>query len=513
MGHSSIDYTKLARAEKVMAQAKKDKRKSKTKNSKVKGKVYIDILEDGIWSKISGHYPVTLMGKLTSYPVKGAWFARKKRKGWDGRSHLMSKATKKFPTGLVPIIKEELKKYEYRVFIRNHQEMINLDLVIPKRLLSKEEEKVFEFRDYQIECMQVACKKGRGVLHLATNAGKTAIACGITKAFGTSFKMLFLVKGLELLDQTRTMFSERLGIPIDQIGQVGDSVHTFGDWITVASPDTLSKKLTDVRFRQFFSSVKLLFVDECHSLASKSFYSVLLAIPAPYRFGMSGTPLYRSDEADLKLIAQTGPVIFRISNKELIEQGVSVPTKIEFTTIKIPKLPHYLAYQEAYSKGIVENSYRNKKICDKAYKRFKEGRKILILIRQIKHGHILDEMLWTLKKTSFIPHQFISGKESMDVRREALSKFRRGEIPILISNVILDQGVDISGIDALILGGSGKAKIGALQRLGRGMRTGSFDDLVVDEFSDMTHHYLTKHSLERFNLYKKEKAFTIVQAT
>jgi superfamily II DNA or RNA helicase len=76
---------------------------------------------------------------------------------------------------------------------------------------------------------------------------------------------------------------------------------------------------------------------------------------------------------------------------------------------------------------------------------------------------------------------------------------------VYIATPIFDEGVDVPGIDVLILAGGGKSNIKLLQRLGRGMRTDPDKvQLLVLDFIDDTNRYLFKHSEERLNVYERE---------
>lgn len=505
-----LDYAKIAhKRAKTGAKTLRDKDRTKGVRSYKGSKVTITIEEKGLYCTLKGKFPTSVVDKATSFAVKGARYSPNYQSGrWDGRTHFLKRPSNRLPLGLLHLAIPELEKRDIEVEIIDLRKDFYSGYDPPTvKLLPAG----FELREYQKECIAACYRAGRGIIHAATNSGKTECFCGLARAYGTSFKILFLVRGIELLDQSIDRFSLRLGIPVDQIGRVGDSSCTFGHWITVATPDTLYSRKDQLSIRNFLDSIQIVVLDECHKASSATFVKILEMTSAPYRFGMSGTPLSRSDGADMKLMAQTGPVIFKITNAELVRLGYSVPVTIEFIRVTTPELPKGLTYANAVKEGIVGNFLRNRKVCQTALDMFKEGRQVLILVQRISHGNALDKMLWSLEPSRFIPHTFISGKEDSKVRREALQNFKDGKLQILIASTILDEGIDVPAIDGLILAGGGKAKIGALQRIGRGLRTGGkFDNLRVADFADMTNYYLAKHSLERLKIYRREKAFRII---
>ena len=512
-----VDYTALSRFNKAAKKASVKKPSAKkTAAKKNKGyrsykgsEVVITIEEAGLYAQISGSFPVSVVDKATSFAVKGARFSSAYKKGrWDGRTRFMKRPANRVPVGLLHLAVEELEKRDVKITVKdNRKNFISGLQPVAVKLLPVG----FELREYQKECVEAAYRAGRGIIHMATNSGKTECLCALIKSYGTSFKALVLVRGLELLDQMLNRISLRLGIPVEKIGKIGDSSCTYGHWITVATPDTLYSRRQDLSVKNFLSSIELVILDEAHHGSSDSYYKVLEGIAAPHRFGMSGTPLSRSDGADMKLMAQTGPVIFKVTNKDLIELGHSVPVTIEFARVTSPNLPEWYQYPQAVKEGIVNNLLRSEKICNGVLSMVKEGRSVLVLVQRIDHGKILGKILEGLDPKNKIPHQFISGKETSGIRREALDKFKRGDLKVLISSTILDEGVDVPSIEGLVLAGGGKAKIGSLQRIGRGLRTGGkFPDLRVLDCADMTHHYLAEHSLRRLKIYRKEKVFNIV---
>jgi len=83
---------------------------------------------------------------------------------------------------------------------------------------------------------------------------------------------------------------------------------------------------------------------------------------------------------------------------------------------------------------------------------------------------------------------------------------RDGTEKVLISSSILDEGVDISGIDTLVLGAGGKSLRQTLQRVGRGLRKKKTGENKVDvyDFMDYTNKFLKNHSDERKKIYLNE---------
>lgn len=454
-------------------------------------------------STIQGDFPVETIRKVTSYAVQGAEFSPSYRKGlWDGRKYLFNKKTNAFPTGLASTVRQSCEEAGYEVTTVDH------------RIRPAPQGKTYDLigvkmegkYDYQLDAAKSMVEKMQGIVKAATNCGKTEIACAVTNYL--KLNTLFVVPTVELLHQARDRFKKRLGATNKQVGIIGDGDWSPGSWITIAMIPTLEKRLNTKKCIDFLSTIDVLFLDECHHLGSDTWYDVCTLCPAYYRFGLSGTPLNRTDGSNLKLIAATGDIIVNITNKFLVERGVSAKAEIIFDKVTSPQLPPKMAYASAYKEGIVENEEMLEKVVEwtKVFHSLNLG--TLILVEEIEHGKLVDDALWNATGGVFIPHQFISGKETTETRDAALKEFANRELPVLISSRILDEGVDVPTIDALILAGSRKSTIKTLQRLGRGLRG---ERLIALEFANFCQKHLLKHSLERLEDYKAEDCFPIHQ--
>ena len=459
----------------------------------------------GPTSMLKGKYPVRAVKLATSYPVDGAKFSDAFRKGrWDGRKHLFKTRTGAFPTGLVSCVRGVCEEHGVEVSIVDHRKVPK----IPKKASFELEGIKFDYPyEYQPLVAQAMVDQKQGIVKLATNAGKTEVSCAVTRYLDVP--TLFVVTNRELLYQARKRFQARLGLGDTEVGIIGDGNWSPGSKVTIATVDTLESRLDTKVCIDFLESIELMFLDEAHHVGSETWYTVSTLCPAYYRFGLSGTPLDRTDGANLRLIAATGEIVYEITNKELVDRGISAPAKIIFDKVTTPILKKKIRYQTAYKEGVVENPDLTKKVVEWTKVFMAQGLSTLILVEEVNHGKIIDDALWNMAGDVFIPHQFIHGTESTEVRQNALDDFANRNLPVLIASTILDEGVDVPTIDCLICAGSRKSRIRTMQRLGRGLRGSK---LIVVEFANYTNDYLLRHSLERLEDYKAEDCFTIKQS-
>lgn len=470
--------------------------------------VTISIL--GADAQLSGKYPVSTVIDATSFFKAGYQYSPRYKAGmWDGRIRLFRRLSSTFPAGLVDFVKDALENEGVTVAI-DDKRLCPPIAPLPEKITLFGVSFEYPY-DYQLECMREMVIKQRGIIHVATGGGKTEIACLVAACL--RLPTLFIVPGRELLYQTQKRFAKRFDIPVDDIGIIGDGQWRPNQWITVAIVASLYEglKAGKERVQTFLDKVQLLFIDECHHGSAESYYDVARACNAYFRFGMSGTPMHRTDGADLKLIAITGPVIYAIRNKFLIERGVNCSAEINLVSIREPTIPKKTPYQDVYRVGITENTVRNRKIGEIASQLVAKGRRVVILVREIAHGKQLDKKLWTFTEQPTLTHQFINGQESTFVRQKALKDFENGDLSVLIATSILDEGVDLPCIDAIILAGGGKSTIKTLQRIGRGLRQGDGTELIVVDMIDFQHRYLLQHSQQRLLDYKTEDCFDITE--
>jgi superfamily II DNA or RNA helicase len=459
---------------------------------------------DGVFTKEM----IDAITEVTSYYKSGYKFSNRFRSGvWDGRIRLFRRYTRMFPSGLLNDVVGALKSINLRVKVDDRR---NIPPCPPfDKSMCGLEGVSFDYPyDYQVDVAEKALKAHRGILHVATNGGKTEIACLIAQCL--RLPTLLLVPGKELLYQTADRFMERLSLTNREVGIIGDGRWQEGDWITVATVASLYANIKKKKCQDLLDKTQLLIADECHQVGADTWFQVMRSCNAYFRYGMSGTPLNRTDGADLRLISVTGPVITRIRNKELIERGISSEVEVLMIKVEKPKNIHpNTPYNDAYDMGVVENIWRNNAICIVANHFAQKDLQSVILVRRIPHGKDLDKRLWTFKQQSSLPHQFIYGKESTQVRQRAIKDFSSGELHALIATSILDQGVDMPSINVLILGAGGESSIKTLQRVGRGIRKGETGKLIVVDFADFQNRHLLKHSLQRLKDYKAEDCFTI----
>lgn len=242
-----------------------------------------------------------------------------------------------------------------------------------------------------------------------------------------------------------------------------------------------------------------LLISNCHHSSAMTFYTIGMYMHnAYYRYGLSGTIMRRDKLSNMKVMALTGKVIYSKLSEEGIKEGYL--SNIEIEVMENDEEVFGKNWQAIYEDGIVRSAKRNSEIMMLAKYHLQKGDKIMILIRRIEHGKILERML----ADRGIPCYFLYGQHESWQRNRIKHKFnKKGEFVLIASVGIFGEGVDIPTISVLIIGAGGKSEVQVIQWVGRGLRPES-GVLKVYDFIDKS-KYLNKHSQERIKVYKKEK--------
>ena len=154
-------------------------------------------------------------GKL-SYPIQEAlrnelsykvpdseWSAKFKTGLWDGKISLYVKRNQSFPTGLTVRVAKLFDELNVKYKFIDKREKPIRDYNLNCDFMGK------ELRDYQMYSGDLSLKNQRGMLALATGAGKTMTSCYIFHKLKVK-PVVFIVPAIELLKQTQKEFEKYL---------------------------------------------------------------------------------------------------------------------------------------------------------------------------------------------------------------------------------------------------------------------------------------------------------------
>lgn len=357
-------------------------------------------------------------------------------------------------------------------------------------------------RWYQVEAVEAAVRRTRGVIWAPTGSGKTEIAIGLTLALPC--KWLFLADRGDLVAQAAARYALRTGVQatmVDSVDNLSDGLNigTFQlFWARVKKGNKLAEKL--------LGQADGLLVDECHILPAASYTKVAhAAANAYYRIGLSGTP--SGGEKKILVQANLGPILYRILPQTLIDEGVLAKPVIRMLpchqTIELPPAIGNRALAKLWAMVnntlVIDSEERNNLIVDAIVNRAKKP--ALCFVTQTAHGEAIQKAV----AARGVSCAYVDGRASVPRRQAAIKRLEYGEIDVLIATTIFNQGIDIPGLESVIIAAGGQSVIAAIQRVGRGMRTDSGRKMTFEvwDIAD-TGSLLEKHTKARVKAYEAE---------
>ena len=462
--------------------------------------------------------------RVLSYRVAGCeHMAAFQSGGWDGRSSFFDYAAGTFPRGFATLVYHALVKAGHRV------QLVKKPLPEP---LGPEFPVVDSFGedpryDYQRQIVEKLTKHGQIIAQVATGGGKSRIARLCTERIGRP--TLFLTTRSVLMYQMASSY-EAMGKKVAILGDgkleiskevTCGMVQTIISWLKepdekMNEPARRKQLLRREKMIEALSRFEFVILEEAHEVSGNGFFEILRHCKnAHYRLSLTATPFMKdSEEANMRLMASSGPVAIRISEKTLIDRGILAKPYFKF--VKLPNKPAKLyrstPWQRAYEVGVAENEYRNRAAVAEAIRGVRYGLSVMMLVQRKEHGKTLCE---TLRKAG-IRADYIYGEDNQTERQAALNNLRDGIIDVLIGSTILDVGVDVPAIGLVILAGGGKAEVAIRQRIGRGLREKKgflFDGtkmpnvaFIVD-FADDHNSHLKGHYKQRRHIIENTEGF------
>lgn len=428
------------------------------------------------------------------------------------KEHLFKAYNQKFPAGFTSMVAKAGRAEGFEV------QLIDKRIAPCKPDMSAD---LAWLRDYQREAVDTVIKRCRGILQLATGAGKTEIAVGLTRVLPC--KWLALVHRSQLADDIAARFEKRSdGLLAGRILEgrwdvPDDAVITAATFQSVQSALKRGLEIGPddpeyVRALLLLREAEGLLVDECHTLPANTFFNTAMQTSkAYYRIGLSGTPLARGDKRSLYSIAALGPVIHQVKADKLIKLGY-----LAKPTCRMPTLTTLSGKQQwdaVYRECIVNNERRNDLIVDIVKRAELPG---FVFVTQVRHGKALTKKLLR----NGVKAEFVWGSHSVDYRKSVIRRLVRGHFDVIVCSSVFNEGIDVPELRSVVLGGGGKSIIATLQRLGRGMRIDKNPDGTVREGGavfqvwdvlDKGNKWIERHARERLRAYTGEGFETFIE--
>ena len=356
-----------------------------------------------------------------------------------------------------PAVAKDLERYEY-----SHQNEENKSEDTKVRLL-------YEPRGAQIEALCAledtrAEGAKRALVQAATGVGKTYLAAFDSKSYE---RVLFVAHREEILKQAAASFrnvrnSEDYGFFTGEEKSTDKSV-IFASVATLGRSEYLSEKYFAPDYFQY------LVIDEFHHAVNEQYQRIVKYFKPQFLLGLTATP-ERMDGRNIYEICDYN-VPYEISLKDAINKGMLVP------------FHYYGIYDDTDYSGLhlIRGRYDEKELNetyignvhrhDLIYKYYcKYGsKKALGFCCSRAHAEEMAKEFCERGIPSAAVYSNANGTYSEE-RGKAIEKLKSGEIRVIFSVDMFNEGVDITSVDMVMFLRPTESPIVFLQQLGRGLR-------------------------------------------
>lgn len=404
-----------------------------------------------------------------------------------------------------------------------------------------------EMRSYQLEGVFKLLKFRKACVEVTTSGGKTLMSYIL-------FKFLRDVKQVK-----KTLYI----VPNKNLAvQSYEKYDKYEDWVQgshnylpaylcgdmpkkqrekVPNADVLFatyQSLANIKENEFFDKFDSVIVDECHHSRASTIKKILKRCHnTKYVFGMTGT-FPKEDSFDRFVIESfIGPLVFKLTAFELINVHKAatpiyvINTYLNYASESEKKMLYEsrkmkdkddvgtgMRLLEQETMFVNKNYNRMKYICDLVSK---SKQNTLVLFNEVKDSKgygrkIFEYLKENTDKTVFYADGHTDAK-TRDYYNKRMDEDETCNTVIVGSQGTYSEGIDIANIGIIILAESFKSENILRQSIGRGMRLGNkekvvmfdiIDDLRYGEDGDkdwLRNNYLWKQHLERTKAYKEHQ--------
>lgn len=330
----------------------------------------------------------------------------------------------------------------------------------------------------------------RVMFQFPTGAGKTVVFSDIAKDFvANDKKVLTLAHRIELVEQAHSKFS-KFGFG-SEVGVIkAGYLPKFYAKVQIAMVQTL------VRRERMLSNADfdLIIIDEAHHATAGSYKKICESYPNARILGVTATPI-RTNGSGFE--DSFDKLVKGASVSELIKDGYLAKPKVfaspmRFDLNAVKKTGG--DYNNAALREVVEENVTYGDLVS-TWKKRALGKRTVVFAVNIDHS----ESIVRAYQAAGINAAHIDGKTPENERSRILSRFAKGEIPILSNVGIVTEGFDVPEIEC-IQDVRPTASLGLyLQIGGRGMRPAAGKDSMI--YLDHSNNVFTHGFLEQDRIW------------
>ena len=333
--------------------------------------------------------------------------------------------------------------------------------------------------------------KRRVMLQLPTGGGKTLTAAAmLVAALSKGSRSLFVAHRKELIDQTVSTFA-RLGELRLGVIRAGDRRRDPEAPIQIASIQTL--------VRRSRPEAQIVFIDEAHRAAAKSYLSLLEDYPEAFFVGLSATPC-RSDGKPLTMF---GHMVHGATYAQLIADGFIVAPDVYGTPI-LADLSTVRTTAGDYNAADLEEAVNKRALIGNMvseWTRRSGGRRTVVFAVSVAHSQAIVAQF----AREGVRAEHLDGTTPEIERSSILARLASGETTVVSNVGVLCEGWDLPACKCLVLARPTKSLALYMQMAGRILRPWQgVTPVILDHGGNVDRHGLP-HEDREWSLTEKAK--------
>ena len=299
----------------------------------------------------------------------------------------------------------------------------------------------------------------RAIMICSSGSGKTFLSAFDALNFAPQ-RLLYIVHESSILKKAIETFQQVFGPDVYCGLYTGESKELDADFL-------FSTNILMARDRELFAkdSFDYIIIDECHHAAAESYKKIISYFEPEFLLGLTATPERMDNQDVLELFDKNVPYELRL--RDAIINDLVVPF-------------HYYGIRDKMVEyGLPKNQERkmiaqivDQQHCDFVRDEIEKHRhpgklKALVFCRNITHARQMSEALGEYYHTSYL-----TGANTVGERVRAYDDLQNEstQLEILCSVDILNEGVDIPGVNMIIFLRPTESSTVFIQQLGRGLR-------------------------------------------
>lgn len=361
--------------------------------------------------------------------------------------------------------------------------------------------KVYEAWKADVKNVLLVCPTGSGKTQCFASIAEDMAIKGV---FGTKYPTAIAVHRKELLQQISLTLSERginhniiavgtaiKGIVAAQRRMYGKQFYDYNALITVISVDTLNARI--LKHQAWAKKIKLWIIDEAaHVLRENKWGKVTQYFPEALGLGVTATPR-RLDKKGLgshvdgvfDMMVEGPNTRWMIDNGFLCKYKIVIPVSDYRAHLK------ETSGDSDYSKEAMTQATMKSQIIGDVvfnYKKFGDGKQAIVFCTDIASAEIMEKRFLD----AGVAAKLLTSLSTDVERLNEMIAFRDRKIKVLLNVDLFDEGLDISGIELVIMARPTKSLSKFMQCVGRGLRIleGKEHLILIDHVGNVKYHGL-----------------------